>query len=111
MNKISFKRTSNITLHIQLNYLELINAITYRKMNISGQNPEPDEIEEMVDEADADGSGSINFPEFIELMLKKQAGSQTKDEIKQVIMTNPYRTSLFIKIISPFKFRALHVNN
>ena len=39
-------------------------------MNISGQNPEPDEIEEMVDEADADGSGSINFPEFIELMLK-----------------------------------------
>ena len=50
----------------------------------SGQNPEADEIEEMVDEADADGSGSINFPEFIELMLKKQAGSQTKDEIKQV---------------------------
>ena len=38
----------------------------------------------MVDEADADGSGSINFPEFIELMLKKQAGGQTKDEIKQV---------------------------
>ena len=38
----------------------------------------------MVDEADADGSGSINFPEFIELMLRKQAGGQTKDEIKQV---------------------------
>ena len=38
----------------------------------------------MVDEADGDGSGSINFPEFIELMLKKQAGGQTKDEIKQV---------------------------
>ena len=39
----------------------------------------------MVDEADADGSGSVNFPEFIELMLKKQAGGHTKDEIKQVI--------------------------
>ena len=96
-------------LHIQLNYLQLINAITYRKMNILGQNPEPDEIEEMVDEADADGSGSINFPEFIELMLKKQAGSQTKDEIKQVIM--PDHLWLFIKIIFPFEFRALHVNN
>ena len=72
--------------------LKIPNATTYHKMNILGQNPEPDEIEEMVDEADADGSGSINFPEFIELMLKKQAGSQTKDEIKQVIMTNPYRT-------------------
>ena len=47
-------------------------------------NPEPDEIEEMIDEADADGSGSINFPEFIELMLKNQTRGQTKDEIKQV---------------------------
>ena len=79
------KVTSDITLQIHITSLELINAITYRKLNILGQNPEPDEIEEMVDEADADGSGSINFPEFIELMLKKQAGSQTKDEIKQVI--------------------------
>ena len=59
--------------------------------SISGSNPEPDEIEEMIDEADADGSGSINFPEFIELMLKKQAGSQTKEEIKQVKMTNFFR--------------------
>ena len=59
--------------------------------SISGSNPEPDEIEEMVDEADADGSGSINFPEFIELMLKKQAGSQTKDEIKQVRNTYFFR--------------------
>lgn len=38
----------------------------------------------MVDEADEDGSGSINFPEFIGLMMKKQQGSQTVDEIKQV---------------------------
>ena len=52
--------------------------------SIIGQNPDADELEEMIDEADADGSGSINFPEFIELMLKKQQGGQTKDEIKQV---------------------------
>lgn len=38
----------------------------------------------MIDEADEDGSGSINFPEFIALMMKKQSGGQTKDEIKQV---------------------------
>ena len=38
----------------------------------------------MIDEADADGSGSINFPEFIELMLRNQSRGQTKDEIKQV---------------------------
>ncbi len=38
----------------------------------------------MVDEADEDGSGSINFPEFVGLMVKKQEGGITRDEIKQV---------------------------
>ena len=52
----------------------------------SGQNPDMEEIEEMVDEADEDGSGSINFPEFVGLMLKKQTGGTTRDEIKQVPM-------------------------
>ena len=38
----------------------------------------------MIDDADEDGSGSINFPEFVGLMMKKQEGSISKDEIKQV---------------------------
>ena len=49
-----------------------------------GQYPDEEEIEEMVDDADEDGSGSINFQEFVGLMLKKQQGGQTKEEIKQV---------------------------
>lgn len=51
---------------------------------LKGQYPDEEEIEEMVDEADEDGSGSINFQEFVGLMLKKQQGGQTKEEIKQV---------------------------
>ena len=43
-----------------------------------------EEIEEMIDEADQDGSGSINFPEFVGLMLAKQNGGTTREEIKQV---------------------------
>jgi Ca2+-binding EF-hand superfamily protein len=38
----------------------------------------------MIDDADEDESGTINFPEFIGLMVKKQTAGQTKDEIKQV---------------------------
>jgi Ca2+-binding EF-hand superfamily protein len=38
----------------------------------------------MIEDADEDGSGSINFPEFVGLMMKKQEGSISKDEIKQV---------------------------
>ena len=50
----------------------------------SGQNPTEDEIEDMIDDADEDGSGSINFPEFVGLMMKKQEGTISKEEIKQV---------------------------
>ena len=70
----------------------------------SGQNPDPEELEEMVDEVDADGSGSINFPEFIELMLKRQQGVQTKEEIKQAFRVfdkdgNGYVSSSELKFV------------
>ena len=69
-----------------------------------GQNPDPEELEEMVDEVDADGSGSINFPEFIELMLKRQQGGQTKEEIKQAFRVfdkdgNGYVSSSELKFV------------
>ncbi|CAB4059968.1 unnamed protein product [Lepeophtheirus salmonis] len=52
-------------------------------MRSLGQNPSEDEIEEMIDDADEDGSGTyINFPEFIALMLKKAHGGATKGRNK-----------------------------
>ena len=56
-----------------------------------GQNPDMEEIEEMIDEADEDGSGSVNFQEFVQLMLIRQAGGTTREEIKQV--------RLFLKLV------------
>ena len=53
-----------------------------------GQNPTEDEIEDMIDDADEDGSGSINFPEFVGLMMKKQEGTISKEDIKQVRKTS-----------------------
>ena len=52
-----------------------------------------EEIEEMVDEADEDGSGSINFQEFVGLMLKKQQGGITKEEIQQVMLLHSLKKS------------------
>ncbi|XP_059090628.1 calmodulin-A-like [Tigriopus californicus] len=73
-------------------------------MRSLGQNPDEEEVEEMVDEADEDGSGSINFPEFIGLMMKKQQGSQTVDDIKQAFRVfdkdgNGYVSSTELKFV------------
>ena len=36
-----------------------------------GNNPTPEEIEQMIIEVDEDGSGTIDFGEFLEMMAKK----------------------------------------
>lgn len=35
------------------------------------QNPTEDELQDMIDEVDADGNGTIEFAEFLSLMAKK----------------------------------------
>lgn len=38
-----------------------------------GQNPSLSEIQEMVNQCDADGSGTVDFPEFLQMMARKLA--------------------------------------
>ena len=40
----------------------------------------------MIDDADEDESGTINFSEFVGLMLKRQTSGLTKEDIKQVMI-------------------------
>ena len=37
-------------------------------MRSLGQNPTETEIQDMINESDADGSGTIEFPEFVIMM-------------------------------------------
>jgi len=52
-------------------------------MRSLGTNPDPEELEAMVDEADADGSGSVDFGEFVEMMIKREAEKETPEDLKQ----------------------------
>ena len=40
-------------------------------MRSLGQNPTESELGDMINEVDADGNGTIDFPEFLTLMAKK----------------------------------------
>ena len=42
-------------------------------LRMLGQNPSEEELQEMVDEVDEDGSGTIDFEEFTEMMTKQLA--------------------------------------
>ena len=48
-------------------------------MNSLGQEPSPAELEKMVELADADGSGDIDFVEFVTLIAHKMHGDENED--------------------------------
>ena len=44
-----------------------------------GLDPTDEELQDMIDNADANGSGSIEFPEFLNLMIKRVSRFLTRD--------------------------------
>jgi len=52
-------------------------------MRSMGQNPTGAELQEMVSEHDADGSGTIDFPEFLHMMARKMEGPDPEQEHKE----------------------------
>ncbi|XP_033018426.1 uncharacterized protein LOC117054078 [Lacerta agilis] len=51
-------------------------------MRSLGQNPTEAELKEMIDKLDADGNGTVDFPEFLSLMARKIQNSDGEEEIR-----------------------------
>lgn len=47
------------------------------------QNPTEAELQDMINEVDADGSGTIDFNEFLNLMARKMKDNDTEEELKE----------------------------
>ena len=50
-------------------------------MRSLGQNPTEAELADMINEVDADGNGSIDFPEFLTMMARKMKDTDSEEEI------------------------------
>ena len=51
-------------------------------MRAMGQNPTEDELNSLVMEVDLDGNGTIEFPEFLELMKQKYGILDNKEDLR-----------------------------
>ncbi|KAL8271765.1 hypothetical protein Esti_004360 [Eimeria stiedai] len=62
-----------------------VTAITTKElgtvMRSLGQNPTEAELQDMINEVDADGNGTIDFPEFLTLMARKMKDTDSEEEL------------------------------
>ena len=52
-------------------------------MRSLGQNPTEAELQDMINEVDADGNGTVDFPEFLTMMAGKKRDTDDEEEIRE----------------------------
>ncbi|CAF4052927.1 unnamed protein product, partial [Adineta steineri] len=52
-------------------------------MRSLGENPTEAELQDMINEVDADGNGTIDFPDFLTMMARKMKDTDSEEEIRE----------------------------
>ncbi|RKO92984.1 EF-hand, partial [Blyttiomyces helicus] len=52
-------------------------------MRSLGQSPTEAELQDMINEVDADGNGTIDFEEFLKMMVRKMKDTDSEEEVKE----------------------------
>ena len=74
-------------------------------MRAMGQNPTEDELNNMVMEVDLDGNGTIEFPEFLEMMKQKASTVDQEGELRFI-----FQSVLIIFLLHREAFRIFDRN-
>ena len=72
-------------------------------MRSLGQNPTEAELQDMINEVDADGNGTIDFPEFLMLMARKMKASRVSPPSLSAPGrgSSPVPSSLSVSVLCP----------
>ncbi|TAQ90382.1 hypothetical protein B7494_g1297 [Chlorociboria aeruginascens] len=84
---LSSKKLSLSSTRMVMEAKLLIGQITTKElgtvMRSLGQNPSESELQDMINEVDADNNGTIDFPEFLTMMARKMKDTDSEEEIRE----------------------------
>ncbi len=73
-----------------------------------GQNPTEPELQDMINEVDADGSGRLDFPEFLLMMANQVRVTESEEEIRESFRVfDKARNLMKIVLFWPLSFTGL----
>jgi hypothetical protein len=75
-------------------------------MRSLGQNPTEAELQDMINEVDADGNGTIDFPEFLNLMARKMKVRLGTPAVRSRDLKRPRADHLFLLLYSGHRPRG-----
>lgn len=64
-------------------------------MRSLGQNPTEGELQDMINEVDIDGNGTIEFTEFLGMMARKMKESDGEEELREAFRVSFCKKSWF----------------
>merc|ERR1712012_684065 len=64
-----------------------------------GENPSEAEVQDMVNEIDKDATGTIKFPNFLDLMAVKFSDNNAEDEIREAFKVFDGVSAFHLKLI------------
>ena len=68
-------------------------------MKTLGENPTPEEVQNMINEVDKEGIGTVKFPSFLTMMASKDDSLVAEDEIREAFRVFDVVSSSIIIII------------
>ncbi|EOY11087.1 hypothetical protein QUC31_009676 [Theobroma cacao] len=71
------------------------------------ENPTEEELQNMINEVDTDGNGTIEFGEFLNLMARKMKEAEAEEELKEAFRVFDKDQDGYI---SPFELRQVMIN-
>nr|XP_058159586.1 calmodulin-A-like [Dasypus novemcinctus] len=70
------------------------------------QNPTEAELQDMINEVDADGNGTVDFLEFLTMMARKMKNTDNEEEIREAVHVFDKDGNGYIRATEPHHMRT-----